>query len=255
MKIKLLATSILAVVALAGTAFAQEEGYNWTGFYAGVNLGGAFVTGCPTYTPETPSATWTGERCTHPDGFIGGGQIGFNYQAGNVVWGIEGDISGATGGSKETAATTAGSATVPAGTMKITGDHTPGSIETVRGKLGFAHDNWLFYITGGGAFAGGNVDAAGEFTPAGGNAPTATFVANNHGTRVGWVIGGGLEWGLGHHWTARIEDLYMDLGTLSNSPTVCNGAGCQTFVDSLSLTNDRSSLSIDVVRVGVNYKF
>jgi outer membrane immunogenic protein len=254
MKIKLFAASMLSVVALAGSAAAQEY-YNWTGFYAGVNMGGAWVTGCPTYTPVSGAAVWTGAHCTHPDSFIGGGQVGFNYQTHNVVLGIEADIGGSTGGSKDTIATTAGTATVPAGSMRISGDHTPGSIETVRGRLGYAYDNWMFFISGGGAFAGGNVDTVGEFTPAGGTSSTATFTVNNHGTRVGFVVGGGLEWAMSRHWTARVEDLYMDLGTLSNSPTVCSGGSCATFTDALSLSNDRSSLSVNVLRVGVNYKF
>jgi outer membrane immunogenic protein len=275
MKRKLFSASLLALVAVGGAALAQTDesgNYNWTGVYLGVNLGGAFLTSCPDISPEAPgvnplisgnsmAAVYTG-NCPKPNSFIGGGQIGFNYQWNSIVFGIEGDIGGGTGGASSYTRTTTGSpdGSIPAGTFRITGGHTPSSIETIRGRLGYATQNWLFYVTGGGTFSGGIAETTATFTPSmfpsqGGPAPTATFTATNHGTRIGWNIGGGVEYHLGHHWSVKLEDLYEEVGTYSTSPTVCAGTECSVFVNGLEAYNSRNYLTINVIRVGVNYLF
>jgi hypothetical protein len=89
----LFTASLLVLAAIGGSAAAQGDngGYNWTGFYLGVNLGGAFLTSCPRFDVQGPvtGTVYTGANCPKPSSFIGGGQFGFNYQfGGNWVFGM-----------------------------------------------------------------------------------------------------------------------------------------------------------------------
>ena len=113
MKLNLLAGAAVAAVVAASAplaANAQTTGTDWTGFYAGINLGGAWSTTCATWTPTLGSvdAVFTGNNCPNNASFIGGGQIGYNYQTSNFVIGLEGDIGGATSTSSSYSRTTVG---------------------------------------------------------------------------------------------------------------------------------------------------
>src|SRR5262249_43574927 len=105
-------------------------GYNWTGFYAGLNLGYSWG-----------SASNTG---LSPSGFNGGAQGGFNWQTGSIVLGGETDlqISGASD---------------DAGPFKFSNPW----FGTLRGRPGYALNNILFYGSGGLAYGGGKVDLGG----------------------------------------------------------------------------------------------
>src|ERR1700744_6245178 len=110
MKYKLLSASALVMAALSGSAMAQEAPFTWSGPYAGVNLGGAWSLTCSTFTPSSAgvSAVFTGRNCPNNASFIGGGQIGYNYEFSSVVLGIEGDVGGGTGGGHNFTRTTLG---------------------------------------------------------------------------------------------------------------------------------------------------
>lgn len=256
MKLRLLSTTILAAVALAGAVAAQDETTNWTGFYAGVNLGGAFSLKCSTFSPTDANAqaVFTGNNCPNNSSFIGGGQIGAQYQFSSIVIGLEADISGGTGNSGFYSRSTVGSADIPAGTYTVATHGAPSSIETIRPRLGYAFDKALIYVTGGGIFAGGNTNANFTYTPVGATSPTATFTAANSGTRIGYVIGGGIEYALTSHWSVRAEDLYSDIGTLSNHPYACNGSGCVGFGSNINFNGPNSGTNLNIIRVGVNYR-
>ncbi|NWG23106.1 MAG: porin family protein [Pseudorhodoplanes sp.] len=153
--------------------------YNWTGFYIGGHIGGAFgseeVTGLP--------AGFTGK--TDPDGFIGGAQAGYNWQSGNWVFGIEGDWSwsGADG-------------STVIGATPFTSDQN--WLATATGRIGYAWDNWLWYAKGGAAWLSTDYGTPG-------------FSLSD--TRTGWTIGGGVEVGLAPNWSAKLEYNYMDFGS------------------------------------------
>lgn len=154
--------------------------YDWTGFYIGGHLGGA-------WSSEDGTIVGTGQTGgLDPSGFIGGAQIGVNWQTGNWVFGIEGDFSWTN---------TDGSATVPAGI--IAADHN--WYATATGRIGYAWDNWLAYVKGGAAWMDADYSLVG-FTTTG-------------DTRTGWTIGTGLEWGLSPNWSAKVEYNYMDFGS------------------------------------------
>lgn len=161
---------------------------SWTGFYLGGHIGGAFG-----------DTSWTDPFSGFNDspslaGFIGGGQVGYNYQINALVLGVEGDFSGTT---------LSGNTTDAGGyTHNTSIDWT----STVTGKLGFAVDRALFYGKGGIAFANGSDTVTDPF----GN--TAT---QGNTTRTGWTAGAGLEYALDRNWSARIEYDYLGFGSQS----------------------------------------
>jgi outer membrane immunogenic protein len=215
--------------------------YNWTGFYFGGNLGGSwgqesqevFVGGLPISAGSD-----------HPNGVIGGGQIGYNWQFynsgawGNAwVFGLEADIQGSSQRATDDFAFL-GSPVGP-----VSGDFTD-KLEwfgTVRGRVGVAFDRVFPYVTGGWAYGDRKLD--GTLTvPAG----TTSFSTSSTLTD-GWTIGGGVEWAFWDHWTAKVEYLYLDLGNNNNNN---NFDFLRTPVGITA-----SHFTDNIARVGVNYKF
>jgi len=149
--------------------------YSWTGFYIGVNGGGALG-----------RSNWDSAGGYNLTGGLVGGTVGYNYQYAWAVIGVEGDIDWASiSGSTTTAGCPLGCTTKDSW------------LSTVRGRLGYAAGRFLPYITGGGAF--GNVNAS---TPGGGGSST----------NAGWTLGAGLEFAIAANWSAKAEYLYVDLG-------------------------------------------
>jgi outer membrane immunogenic protein len=214
----------VGVVALSGAAAAADlpvapapyykapvyaPAYNWSGFYLGINGGGGWG-----------RSTWTTTGPFDTSGGLIGGTLGYNYQVNQVVLGVEGDIDWANiNGSTNTGCTAVG------GTGCTTGDNW---LSTVRGRLGYAADRFLPYITGGAAF--GDVKASGP-----GLTGTDT-------TNAGWTLGGGIEFAIAGHWTAKAEYLYVDLGNVS-----C-GLACGAAVQNVNW-------HANIGRVGLNYRF
>src|SRR5262249_33263250 len=130
-------------------------------------------------------------------GFVGGGQLGYNYQTGNIVWGIEGDFQGSTQKRSDTA-TVLG--------VAFTVDPKIPYFPTGRRAVGYALDRTLIYATGGSAYINYKMDITGLGTTVSSNA-----------SKSGWTIGGGIEHALWDRWTAKIEYLYMDTGSTSTS--------------------------------------
>jgi outer membrane immunogenic protein len=224
MNLKFLGTGVAAMALLATSFSAQAADiprpvykgprsvvayYNWTGFYLGVNGG----YGWGTSDWDAPIVS------VKPKGWMAGGTLGFNYQMGSFVWGLEGDFDWA-----DVADSTACGAFVCE--TKNTW------LATARGRLGYAFDRWLPYFTGGAAF--GRVAASSTN-------PAATGASD---TLTGWTIGGGLEYAFLGNWSAKVEYLYVDLGNFN-----C-GVACSPAV----LNND-VSFKENVVRAGINYKF
>ena len=248
---------------------------NWCGWYVGVNAG-ANWNGNSVQTIGTPgfaAATFGNEAVVgaglatttvgnHRASFIGGAQIGYNYQLTNSVIGWEADIQGlANHGST----TVLGASAVPgfpteAFTSASTVSKNVNWLGTVRGRFGFlANPNLLLYATGGLAYGGVKANTTIVQSDSGiqpGNV-TATYAgtASTSTTRVGWTVGVGGEWMLAGNWSAKIEYLYYDLGKVSyGTSLVANAAGFATptwVVNTLSSTRFNGSIA----RVGLDYHF
>jgi outer membrane immunogenic protein len=213
--------STIGLLALTGAATAADipraapvkapayyaPAYNWTGFYLGIN--GGYGWG---------RSEWDGfGASTDPSGFLAGGTIGYNWQTGPLVFGLEGDIAWSD------MRGTFSNAACPFGC-----ETRNGWLATARGRFGYAIDRVMPYVTGG--LAAGDIRA----NPAG--FPGASD------TNVGWTVGAGLEAAVTGNWTAKIEYLYVDLGDVGCSAAAC---GIATNV----------GYQANVVRAGLNLRF
>ena len=204
---------------------AAAPGYSWTGFYIGLEGGGAWGQAEQT----SPRPFDSGKYST--SGGLFGGTVGYNWQSGAAVFGLETDLSwasirGSTTGTNPAFGTCFGSP--PNCNSKIE------ALGTVRGRLGYAWQNLLPYITGGLAYANlHGAEGTGGFGGSG-----STWVA-------GWTIGGGLEAVIYKNWTAKLEYLYFDLGN----------QGVFTDIESVGLVPQSLRETAQVVRGGINYRF
>jgi len=236
--------------------------FTWTGFYVGLNAGGIFTSGSRSSTLFVPAAFpfplatyYPGGLGSGEDGFIGGGQAGYNWQTGAFVLGIETDFQGSTlSKSVDVVGTPFAGPAVPPGLLGDTlSVHAKASLDwlgTTRGRVGFVvtPDNRLMiYGTGGVAYGGGSTNFS-VF-----DASTGAFWSGNpSSSRVGWVAGAGVEYALTNNWTIRGEYLYADLGS-SNFTSVGNAAAA-TFFPGV-YTSGKISYNASIVRAAVNYKF
>jgi outer membrane immunogenic protein len=208
--------------------------YNWGGIYLGVNGGYGF--GSTTWSDPNNVPTTTGNFNTN--GWMVGGTLGANFQAGAFVFGVEGDLdwSNIKGSSSSTFCILPTSAATAGNTCQTKNSY----FGTARGRIGFAADRVLIFVTGGAAFA----DVKAGLT--GGSISSATYDTTN---KVGWTAGGGIEVAFADNWTGKLEYLYADLG----SGTCSTGSNCG-FTTAAG-ANDTVKFTTSVVRVGINYKF
>jgi outer membrane immunogenic protein len=260
----------------------------WTGFYVGLNAGGTWSAsnsvgvsslpgpcvpndnGCNGFfTPGSSVAMASAGSFVAPSsgsgGFIGGGQIGYNFQfANSFVAGIEADIQGVTNsGGRSSVLTSALSDTTfgfPVSNLATLG-RSIDYIGTLRGRLGFlVTPTLLAYATGGLAYGGVRSSAGllqafttdpSEFAPASGGGSFSD-------TRVGWTVGGGLEWMFMPNWSLKGEYLYYDLGnvTYSVSPlAIVNIDATPNTVTGSTFPQVQTRFNGHIARAGVNYHF
>src|SRR6202035_2188892 len=213
----------------------------WTGWYACLNAGAVW---------GDESISWQGAAGfsaravadiansspghARTTGFTGGGQLGYNFQFQSLVAGLEADLQ----------------YTGVDGTRSVISqvDLNPYAqsvdshwLGTTRGRLGFAYGPWLIYGTGGLAVA--HVGYNDNFLGRHGVGP---INSSSNYTAVGWTAGGGAEWMFAPRWSAKVEYLFVDLGSQTDSAT--NAVGRAVLTHTHSLTED-------IARIGVNYRF
>ncbi len=159
-----------------------------------------------------------------PQGGFGGGQIGYNFQSGGFVYGIETDFQGGDIGNRVTGISTNGNAF-------SSGEHVDW-FGTARARLGYAFGSTLVYGTGG--FAYGDVHQ---------HATDAGVSLGGSGTQTGWVAGGGVEYKINPAWSLKAEYQYIDLG----SEKLTNPTG--------TMSTNGLDASFHTVRLGLNYRF
>jgi outer membrane immunogenic protein len=195
--------------------------YNWTGFYIGINGGGAWAHKCWDIV-GVGAAVLVREGCHDPDGGLFGGQVGFNWQTGAFVFGVDvaGDWASLTGSNNS---------------LAILGNINHSKIDAlfaVTGRVGYAWDAVLLYAKGGGAWVDDKYTTTGLF-PA---------TANSQ-TRGGWTVGGGVEYGFMPNWSVAVEYNHYDFGN-KNVTFVGPGFGV-----------DRIEQRIDAVTARLNWRF
>ena len=247
-----------------------EPVYNWSGFYIGGNAGygwgRAATDGTQTGTQSvsefiafsgvpragfpvvTPLATTPVTGRANVNGFIGGGQAGYNWQRGTWLFGLETDIQGSGERGSSDVCLVAGCAI---GTGLFTANYKLDWFGTARGRVGFLPtDRVLLYATGGLAY--------------GGVSATAPLIPLSWGsTRAGWTVGAGAEVAIDRHWSVKLEYLYMDLGDVGSGSTTTTNVVTQlgvpvrfNTVTTTTLTSAFNTRFTDnILRVGVNYRF
>lgn len=257
---------LCALVLCASTANADGYGnyssikdapissFTWTGSYIGINAGYAFDGGGDIDTSgqiainDATVADGARPARTSLDagGFIGGAQIGYNWQMSHWVVGVEADIQGLDFEDSRTVVTTG---TAFPGVRNNIFNQELEYLGTVRARLGHAFDRTMVYVTGGLAYGG--VEASADFF---GPQPANVrqFTGKSSDTEVGYTIGGGIEHAFGSHWTMKFEYLYYDLDDTKVAVNVIPlpmGQGVGTGYDSEFENNGH------IARVGLNYKF
>jgi outer membrane immunogenic protein len=248
--IRLALAGSMAAFCFAGQAYAADLGggpqpgsykdtpyypapLSWTGAYFGIH--GGYNWGDTEATDRLASngAPWNAlgdQFSADVDGVVVGGQLGYNWQSGNLVFGLEGDVGylGASG---------TGTSSLSSDTH-VTSDG--GLYVTARGRLGLAYETSLIYITGGyfGADLNSHVyDNVGT-----------TLNTSDAGFQSGWTIGGGLEFAMRDGWSLKAEYLYYDLGKERVSG-LCNGCG-GTVIQNFDVENTGN-----IIRLGINRRW
>jgi iron complex outermembrane receptor protein len=228
--------------------------WTWAGPYLGGTIGysaGKSNTDTAFSDPVSGAELFATRRSRRLDGAIGGAQAGYNWLAGIWLAGIEGDVNYSGQRAKLNAACP-GDICNPA----VAGD--PSVIAnfedsqklewfaTLRARLGVTvTPDAVAYVTGG--VAVGEVMTAGTVFGFDGNGNPVNTIVSSHNTQAGWTVGVGLEGRLAGNWTAKIEYLYLDLGTVTTIPAPAPGATTAVAFNSRVIDN--------LLRVGVNYKF
>lgn len=237
MMIRKLLVSVAALALMTGAAWAADlpntkgppafappppPAFTWSGFYIGGQVGYQWGTASNSLIFLPTGASFP-LNSVDTSGVVGGGHLGFNYQVSQFVFGLEGDVEGAT---------TSGSSFQPL--VGATGTGNARLQASIRGRLGFAWDRVLIYATGGGAYASINATSS----------SVLGFDSETTG-RFGWTVGGGVEYAIDPNWLIRVEYRYSDYGSF-DFPLINETAGL--FADRIHVRDNR-------VEAGFSYKF
>jgi outer membrane immunogenic protein len=212
---QLAAAADLPMRAAAQPVYMPVAAFNWTGFYAGIH--GGYGTG---------KAKAFGDSMDI-DGWYGGGQIGYNWQAAGSPWVLGLEVDSSFGGIDGSLSDTIGGVT-----GKVTSEIN--YLGTARVRAGYAVNNVLFYATGGLAWANNEIKASASI-------PGLTASTSDEQFHVGYAVGGGLEWAFAPQWSAKVEYVYLGLGGQTYFGDVGGGFN--------------ADLDAHTVKVGLNYRF
>jgi iron complex outermembrane recepter protein len=231
--------------------------WTWSGPYLGGAIGysaGRSKTDTIFGDPASGAGVFATSAARDLDGAIGGAQAGYNWLAGIWLAGIEGDLNYSGQRAKLNAAcpgeicnpVLVGVIGDPSVTARFEDGQKLEWFATLRARLGVTvTPDAIAYVTGG--VAVGEVMTAGAVFGFDGNGNPVNTIVSSHNTKAGWTAGGGIEGRLAGRWTAKIEYLYLDLGTVTTIPAPA--ANATTAVAFNSRVTD------NVLRVGLNYKF
>lgn len=267
---------LIAFAIIFTTAFAYAHaGGGWTGFYAGGNAGYAWGSANNTlsiaddggvachfcFASDIASAESGGSSGFSPNGFTGGAQVGYNWQASNLVYGAELDFEAFS--QRQSVNSTFN---LPASTGSVVAcgvaiacvGNLATSVKTdwlitLRPRVGYAFDNTLVYITGGLALTQLSLSQVYSDNINFGAATGGSLSLSSSQTKVGWVIGGGLEHAIGNQWSVKAEYLYTRFDGISADARLVHifPGG----IDGGGFSNNLDHFSSNIVRVGFNYKF
>ena len=259
--------------------------YDWTGWYAGLNAGGTWgdnpvSTGasnaeyCPSgscgHALDFANASIdgaTGEFPLRTDGFIGGGQFGYSWKiVSRWIAGFEADFQGLAGAGNSSATSASSDVSGFAGHsvgMVWSASKSIDFLGTVRGRLGYLVEPRLL-VFGTGGFAYGHVNSSLAISQnlngsgLGGLEASYGTALNTSKMLGGWTLGGGFEWMFASNWTAKVEYLHYDLGSVTSYGQIADRITTPSPPTTYYFVNDVQSTTRfygDIVRVGLNYRF
>jgi outer membrane immunogenic protein len=204
--------------------------FTWTGFYVGGNLGAAWA-----HRDVTDSLLGVNFNNGNNDGvFMGGVQLGYNWQIGYGVFGFEAEFDGVANNNNN------GTVIIPAvGPIQVTANNR--WITTVAARFGVTNGYWLFYGKAGGGWVGTD-----DFTVTNLATGSSATISNNNSNNGGWLLGAGIEWAFLPNWSLKLEYDYLGL----DSRTLVVPAG--SFAGD---TFTQSNRNVQMLKVGVNYLF
>jgi outer membrane immunogenic protein len=218
--------------------------YNWNGYYIGANIGWSraqssvsFNANPAAFPVDAASINAASNNRLTSNSVTGGAQTGYNWQWSNLVAGVEADVNFLKNNAQLPAVPLA-APSAPGTSLSETAQLS--WLVTARPRVGYAWDNWLLYVTGGWAI--------GKVTFTDGVVPTAGAAVGTSTSRTknGWTVGGGVEYGLIGGWSAKLEYLYTNLGSVNVV------FGTVAVPGAIAAKHD---LTDQIVRVGVNYRF
>jgi opacity protein-like surface antigen len=225
---------------IAQQAAGVAAAWNWSGFYLGGHVGSALGT---TNLVDPFGLALFGDQVRSP-GFIGGGQIGYNYQSGPAVFGVEADISGDVSDGTNTCFAVSG------GIVSSNCRVRPDLYATLTGRLGYAAGRTLLYAKGGAAWTHGSVDMFFNQNNFGPGFTTAAFHSNSSFDAMGWTAGGGIEYALTPTWSAKLEYDYLQFGARNVATPYVSGNP-----SGLTAPVTGAAEQVHQVKFGVNYRF
>jgi outer membrane immunogenic protein len=202
--------------------------FSWTGFYIGGNLGGAWSRG-----NVVDSAFGVNFTNGNSASFVGGGQIGGNYQIGSFVIGAEADFDWFANNNNSGNGTTVGPAI-----LRVSANDRWET--TLAARFGYALDHALFYGKAGGGWVGADNFAVINVGTG------ASLAVTNGNSNVGWLLGAGFEYAFTQNWTTKLEYDFLALNNASHNVTLPSGA-IDTFTN--------GGRNVQTLTVGVNYLF
>ncbi len=171
--------------------------------------------------------------------FIGGGQLGYNWQIGYAVLGVEWDIDGAANNNNS------GTVFIPgAGTIQVTSNNR--WITTLAARFGVTNGPWLFYGKAGGGWVGSDWVGSDDFTIT--NLTTGASITGSNNSNSGWLVGVGIEWAFAPNWSAKVEYNFLGL----DDRTFIVPVGFRFLTGDAFIERNRD---IQMVKVGINYRF
>lgn len=246
---------------VAGSAFAEEppasEGSTWSGFYGGLHFGYGWnaeesqletlLYGEPMSLESQDLEEVPAEYDIDASGVLGGAQVGFNYQLDRFVLGLESDFAftDMEGDTTESGSATSGGPPVTSNFLSRRSQSLKW-FSTHRGRVGFLPAERLLLFATGGLAVGRHEDSMSlAFDSIGGT----TFAGSETSTRVGWTVGGGVEYRFCTNWSAKLEYLYFDLGE-----SAMRGLDV-VFPNQPFQTRSDFEHEAHIARIGVNYRF
>lgn len=271
------AASVAADLPARGPAVAPAPIYaapifTWSGFYVGLNAGAGFRSGndgradrvfdngggapvgAGLIAAINADLALAGRRGSDDTGFTGGAQIGYNWQFGSLVFGVEADINYLDRGDGDRGYRILG---IGGTGLDLTVNGNRGGSDyfgTLRGRIGYAFDRTMIYATGGFAYSdGGNGRGGAVVTdPGAGGAVVATYTSRGSSRDWGYAVGAGIEHAFTNNWSAKLEYLYVDVDRGGSRQYTSTGPAPFRNITGVRRGDDDG---MHIVRVGLNYRF